>query len=660
MNFSKFVKSFKANQQQIVTDVQLTEAERLLINDIRDKFVVTESAKTDKVTTWNNCISAYNSDYFKNANRPDYKSDEISNFIFSTLETIKPIMIDNDPRILVLPKTPEGMQVSDKIQNAFDAEWTRAGMSKKLAQGITIALQIGTAIFGMFWNGKDENGLGNVNPVLINPFNFFPDPMAVDVDGAEYIIYATYKHVNQLKMQFPSKAHLLRGGAINHPELVPQGNISDVANQVLIFECYMRDYTTEEAETIDQDNENKKLKVNVKKYPKGRIVTIAPELDLLLDDKANPYQDGKFPFKVLKCYDVPFEFWGKSEIEQLLSPQTYINDLTNQVIDNAKLTANMPWVIDKNSGIGKGQLTNRPGLIIRKNPGTMVDRLNPPQMPQYVQEIIQTLKNDIEIISGVHDVTQGRKPGSVTAANAIIALQEAAQARIRLKVKLMEITLGEIGTMWYNRMQQFWVTNRWIRRSDYAEVLEAQKNPETALMQVSPADLEANMDFMILAGSTMPQNKNAMLDLMIRLAQTPGEDGLPMVDRETLLAYTNIPDKKKIISRFEKMNATRSQAAAQKAQAEQMMLQEEQKQKMAIAMMISQATQVKAQTQAQTEIQKEVMKTQSKTNDHMFSVKEQKEKREHEMSQQQMQMIADLVIEKLRASSKNSNNSQSE
>ena len=28
----------------------------------------------------------------------------------------------------------------------------------------------------------------------------------------------------------------------------------------------------------------------------------------------------------------------------------------NQIIDNAKLTANMPWVLDKNSGIGKGSL----------------------------------------------------------------------------------------------------------------------------------------------------------------------------------------------------------------------------------------------------------------------------------------------------------------
>ena len=233
-------------------------------------------------------------------------------------------------------------------------------MSKKLAQAITISLQIGTAVFGLFWNGKDENGLGNVNVQLINPYNLFPDPTATDVNNAEYIIYATYKQVNILKQLFPNKADKIRGGQINHPELVTNGDAPNITNQVLIFECYMRDYTTSETEQVDPKDENKKLKVATRKYPKGRIVTIAPELDLLLEDKANPYGDGEFPFKLLKCYDVPFKFWGQGEIEQLLSPQQYINDLMNQIIDNAKLTANMPWVLDKNSGIGKGQLTNRP------------------------------------------------------------------------------------------------------------------------------------------------------------------------------------------------------------------------------------------------------------------------------------------------------------
>jgi len=90
---------------------------------------------------------------------------------------------------------------------------------------------------------------------------------------------------------------------------------------------------------------------------------------------------------------------------------------------------------------------------------------------------------------------------------------------------------------------------------------------------ITQEDLSADIDFAIVGGSTMPQNKNAMLDLIIRLAQTPAEDGLPMVDRETVLAYTSIADKKKILNHFRDINNRRAQSAQQDAQkAEQQML----------------------------------------------------------------------------------------
>jgi hypothetical protein len=574
-----------------VKNIEQEDAEMKLVQDIQMKFDDARNSKNSFVSTWDDCIDAYNSDYFVNLDRPDYKSDEISNFIFATIETIKPIMVDNNPKIVVLPKTPDGLELSDEIQDIFDYEWKREKMNRTLQQAVSISLQIGTAVFGVFWNQKDE-GVGNVNVKLINPYNIFPDPMATSIDDAEYIIYATYKHVNLLKKQFPKVADKIIASEVNYDELISNGqDSSNVNNQVLVLECYMRDYTTIEHEEVDE--ENNKVKKKKMKYPKGRILTVAPELNLILSDKANPYNDGKFPFLLLKCYDVPFQFWGKGEIEQLLSPQTYINDLMNQIIDNAKLTANMPWIIDKNSGIGKGQLTNRPGLIVRKNPGTTVERKQPPQMPVYVQETIEVLKRDIEIISGVHDVTQGRKPGSVSAAAAIIALQEAAQARIRLKVKVMEQSLSDLGLMWYNRIKQYWITTRWIRAFG--------ENNETTFIEVNPDKLQEDFDFVIEAGSTMPTNKNAMLDLMIRLAQTPAEDGLPMVDRETVLSYTNVPDRKKLVTRFAELTGMQQQQAQAQQEQAMMMQQQEMQQQMMME-------QQKMQQQAEIDIQKEQQK----------------------------------------------------
>ena len=343
-------------------------------------------------------------------------------------------------------------------------------------------------------------------------------------------------------------------------ELVSNRDENDAKeqNQVLVLEMWCRDWTT-----MDEDMEgNKTLK-----YPKGRVITCLPDLGIVLSDKKNPYKDGKFPFVIMKNYDVPFKFWGTGEVEQILSPQKYINDLTNQIIDNAKSTANMQWIIDKNSGIGQGKLTNRPGLVIRKNPGTEVRRDAPPPMPTYIREQIEVLKSDMQDISGVYDALKGERQGSITAGSAIMALQEASQARIRLKIKLMEYSLTTLANMVYSRMQQFWKLDRWVR------VTDVEGNP--SFQQIGVNVLQNDFDMKVVAGSTMPVNRNAMLDLMIRLAQTNAEDGLPMVDRKSILEYLPTSDRKAILDRFEQQRQKQEQQAIEE---QQMQLQAQQKQ----------------------------------------------------------------------------------
>ena len=393
-------------------------------------------------------------------------------------------------------------------------------------------------------------------------------------------------------------------------ELVAERDNNDTqdANQVLILEMWCRDWVT-----MDETVEGKKQL----KYPKGRVITCLPELGILLSDKKNPYKDGKFPFVLMKNYDIPFEFWGVGEVEQVMSPQHYVNELTNQIIDNAKNTANMQWIIDKNSGIGQGKLTNRPGLVIRKTPGSEVRRDTPPAMPSYVREQIEVLKKDIQDISGVFDSLKGEQQGSVTAASAILALQEASQARIRLKIKLMEASLSELAQIVYSRMQQFWKLDRWVR------VTDVEGNP--SFREIGAQVLSNDYDLKVMAGSTMPVNRNAMLDLMIRLAQTNGEDGLPLVDRKAVLEFLPTGDKKAITDRFAELQAQQQQAQQQQLQQEQQMqMQQAQQQKGELDQSVTE--------QVMSMLQQVVQASDltSKQVDELIMDKEQRDKKEYE------------------------------
>lgn len=530
-------------------------------------------AKAPYTERWLQYLNAWNNSLYENQHTPSYKTNHVSNFIYSTIESMRPVLFDQNPSFEAIPVTQEGMQYANDINTILDWEWHRTNMQEiQLANSIyTFALGTSIIMLTYQYNNKNKSEVdGNVVPIKVSPFNLYPDPLATSVEDAEYIIYASYIHDNILKSKYPKKANFIFGSDVNYSELVNERNVnSRIDNQVLVLEMWCRDYTT-----IDE-NGDKKMK-----FPNGRVIIAAPELGLILEDKPNPYHTGRFPFFLFKDIDVPFQFWGEGEVKWLLSPQQQINDLCNQVIDNAKHTANMQWVIDKNAGIPKGELTNRPGLIVRKNPGSEVRRDSPPSMPMYVQQMIETLKNDIEVVSGVHDVTRGQTPSGIQSASAIIALQEAAQIRIRLKVKLHENALGVLGTEWYERIKQFWKFNRVIPK----KVDETSKLPDMQLngaeIQPVQSDIGATSPYQMIevnrenqlshdyiikvsGSSAMQTSRASMLDQMIRLMQTPAEDGMPCVPREAVLDYLPDVNKQVVMNYFQKLKEERMQQQQQ-------------------------------------------------------------------------------------------------
>ena len=570
---------------------EIPEKDKKLASWILQKFKEAVTAKSEYSARWMEYLNAWNNQLYEKNDKPTYRTNHSSNFIYSSIESMRPILFDNNPRFEAIPVTPDAMQYSLDMTTLLDYEWNRTNMQELLLANSVYTFAIGTSIVMLpyIYSDNKKDGIdGEVTPIAISPFNLYPDPLATSVEDAEYIIYATYQHVNKLKTKYPSKAKYIYGGDIHYSELVnDRDRNAKIDNQVLVLEMWCRDYTTIDVEEIDENGNTQVIKK--RKYTKGRVIISAPELGIIFEDKENPYDSGRFPFFLFKDISVPFQFWGEGEVKWLMSPQRQINDLYNQIIDNAKSTANMQWIIDKNAGIPKGELTNRPGLVIRKNPGTDVHRESPPSMPMYVSEMIERLKADIEVVSGIHDVTRGQTPSGVQSAAAIVALQEAAQTRIRLKVQLHENALGILGTEWIERIKQFWKFNRLVPRKTNAsnqmndmgingiEVQPMRQNqfipyglteqePEHyELIDIDPEkQLKQEYKIEVIGSSVLQRNKSSMLDQLTRLAQTPAEDGMPMVPREAVLDYLPDVNKRLVMQYFQKLKE--EQQAQQQAQ----------------------------------------------------------------------------------------------
>lgn len=563
------------------------ERARKISSIIDKRFKDAVVAKAPYTERWMTYLAAWDGTLYEHQNVPSYRTQHVSNFIYSSIESMRPILFDNNPRFEAIPVTTEAMDYSNDVTTMLDYEWERTNMQEILLANSVYTFALGTSIIFLPYTyaDKKENGIdGDVEPIPVSPFNIYPDPLATSVEDAEYIIYAQYIHEAKLKQKYPEYKEDIHGSHINHSELVnDRDRNSNKDDQVLVLEMWCRDYSV--SEEVDENGEA----IEKRKYPNGRVIICAPELELVFEDKQNPYKTGRFPFFLFKDIDVPFQFWGEGEVKWLLSPQRQANDLYNQIIDNAKSTANMQWIIDKNAGIAKGELTNRPGLIIRKNPGTEVRRDTPPAMPMYVQQMIDVLKNDIEVISGIHDVTRGQTPSGVQSAAAIVALQEAAQTRIRLKEQLHENALGVIGTEWVERIRQFWKFNRLVpKKTDASSKLEtAQLNGIEMQMNVTDEEmnhyelididpdiqLKHTYRIMVIGTSALQHSKASMLDQLTRLAQTPAEDGMPLIPREAILDYLPGINKRMVLQYFQKLKQEALQREQQQGMGNEAMQQ---------------------------------------------------------------------------------------
>src|SRR5690606_3554371 len=98
-----------------------------------------------------------------------------------------------------------------------------------------------------------------------------------------------------------------------------------------------------------------------------------------------------------------------------------------------------------------------------QNPRARFERVPPQPLPQHYLELYLQLQRNMETITGIHDVTQGRRPTGITAATAISLLQEAGQARIRDKARNLEDAIRRMGELIISRILQFYTPDRIIR-----------------------------------------------------------------------------------------------------------------------------------------------------------------------------------------------------
>ncbi len=411
--------------------------------------------------------------------RPSYRHSEVVNLIFQAIQSMVPIMTDSRPRITFLPTQPDDAEFAKILNELLESDWDKHGWMTKLAEIIFDGHIYGTGCSSLIQDQDADFGLGLVQFRPEDPMSFYPDPSARNVnEEGDWFVHAQAIDTEKAKAKWPNFAKFIKSDLVDFR--YAQRNIngedffySQINNMItkdfpspteqdkcLVLCCYLKpkdiEETAEESDEVDEVTGAKKVEyVQKRKYPNGRKIVVVNKIPV--EDCANEYDDGDFPYSRVQNYLNPREFWGISEVEQLESPQKVFNKLISFALDTLTIMGNPIWIVPTSAGVDTSQLFNQPGLIIEpEGDGAGVRREEGVPLQPYVLQLIDRMEKWFNDVSGSQDVTRGINPTGVTANAAIENLQQAAQTRIRQKMRNLDDYLKDVGKQYVSRVLQYY------------------------------------------------------------------------------------------------------------------------------------------------------------------------------------------------------------
>jgi hypothetical protein len=323
---------------------------------------------------------------------------------------------------------------------------------------------------------------GDVAIEVVSPFEIYPDPIAKELEDAEWLIQVAVKSKEYVQAHYnvelegdtevsagPTESRLF-------PSYQTGGGGASGYKGIKLCEYWSKPCT---------------------KYPQGLRVVWAK--GKVLAEEPNPYKC--LPYIMFKGIPVPGRFWPTAMTEHLRSPQTQLNKQESQIAENAERIGNPALLAAKQANV---QYSGSPGERVDFDdtvPNAIPSYLQAPPMPQYVLAQGEKTERSMQEISGQHEVSSAQVPAGVTAASAINLLMEADDTRLGPAIYDMEEALGYAGEKLLELVARYWSTERTI--------MIGGEDQEWDVMIFRGAALKENTHVQVQAGSMFPQSKAA-------------------------------------------------------------------------------------------------------------------------------------------------------
>jgi len=352
--------------------------------------------------------------YYNRVEVSGYNTSVKVNLALSDIETQLPIIADFMPTFDVVPEEENDVVFADMVQNRKRNIEEKIKLRTKSILTEKNSLIYGNGILGILPIISEDGKFEGFESSIVDPFTWLPPTDSKSMEINPYQIFATPMRIKEIERKWSVENVQSEGNLNEYRAFVIKNKekdaVNDLSEMALVKECFF----------IDENGQE-------------WLLSWVNENIILYDDK---YELSRICYFDIANYRDPNTAIGIGEPELIASIIQAVNENMSRIGSNIEKIGNAKLKVRKTFWQEvKGVIfPNKNSDEVVVNEQDDIAYLNPPAMPAYAFEFIKLLMQFNDVINGMQDVTQGKKPTGITAASAIQALQEAAQSRVRFKI----------------------------------------------------------------------------------------------------------------------------------------------------------------------------------------------------------------------------------
>lgn len=343
--------------------------------------------------------------------------------IQSTIESVRADLLDQLPEAVITADDPEYEEaagilsyiVAENHQSqGFETEYAR--MTRDLLVGGYMVQEVG-------FDATLNRGLGAAFIRWVDNRSILFDPSCADIQDSRAIFKITPRHREWFAARYPKEEKRMeRDAFITRPGGDGFIRANDEHDVILFIECWLRDY----------DEESQRYSVHMLKLAGGVILE-----DSRRERPDGYFSHGEYPFIVTPLFARKGTALGLGMVDMFETQQRYADKLDQIVLKNALMASRNKLLVTGASGFDADDLRDWAKEVHRGENLNGISWFATAPLPAYIISYIQDIRESIKEESGANDFSRGGTTGGVTAASAIIALQEASSKRTRMAARIV-------------------------------------------------------------------------------------------------------------------------------------------------------------------------------------------------------------------------------